>query len=246
MGAFFVAHLQRQMADATVQFFKLFQQGEQRMVALFAGGSESEQWLENQPFDQVFSSGWHLFAKEALIPVAEARAQGVWLLEAAAAATAPVSARLELPWPQLLRLYSQCADQSLKAEPLAPPVAAEAVLNRVCAVLDAGAARGWTAGGDDSLRIAWHLKRIDALLLRWQGSQELFTGFEIAAAFAQLAQLQWPEAEAETGAKAAHNANCWWNQTVELADARLKQAMAASDWPQALEILELLLNAPQP
>ena len=229
------------MAEQTVRYFKLYQHndqgGEQRMVALFTGNNEAEDWLENQAFDQVFESGWHLFEKEVLIPVDQAEAQGLWRLGASAPMQPEPIERMELAGSELIRVYFSCAERLLQASESGE---ARQLLARVSDWMEACSAMGpgWSIAGD--VQIAWQLRRIDQLLLQWQGQQEPAVAFEMASVFEALAQGPWPDDQGDKRDKAAFNATFWWNRGLAVSQERLQSAIAASDWSAALECLELL------
>lgn len=217
----------------TVRYFKLFLQDDQRMVALFSGDNESEDWFENKCFDQVFSSGWHLFAKEQLVSVDEAKAQGVWRLDLAP----PMIQKTGISRVDLINLYLRCANRAWEGA----VGDSESVARRVCDSLEL-AQIGGAAFVSDSVRIGWYLKRVDELLKQWANVQDPSVGFEIAAVFQLLAQMTWPDDQADQCEKSAFNAVYWWNQTLALVEQRLQQAFERSDWPEAMHLLELLMK----
>lgn len=209
-------------------------QAEKRMAALFSGNNEAEDWLENLEFDRAFGAGWHLFAKEQLVAVDEAKAQGVWRLDLAPRAIEKSS----ISHSELIRLYLRCADRAWEVGSSDPA----SVATRVCDSIEGFSERGEAHLIPDNIRIAWHLKRIDLLLKQWGDVQDPSTGAEIAAAFNLIAQFAWPDDQSDQGEKAAFNAVYWWNQTLALAEQHLQQSFERSDWPEAMRVLELLMQ----
>lgn len=204
------------------------------MVALFSGENESEDWIENKPFDQAFSAGWHLFAQEQLVAVDEAKAHGVWRLVQAP----PAIEKSTISHAELVRFYNRCANRAWEGD----ASDSESAVFRVCSTLEAFAQRSDPTLIPDSLRVEWHLKRVDVLLKQWAIVQDPSTGAEISAAFQLLSRLEWPHDEADQVEKAAFNAVYWWNQTLALTQQLLQQAFARSDWSEAMRLLELLMQ----
>lgn len=207
------------------------------MVALFSGENESEDWIENKTFDQAFSSGWHLFEQERLIAVDEAKAHGVWSLVQAT----PTIEKSTISHAELVRLYNQCANHAFNGG----VVDSGSIALRVCETLEDFAERSDPASLPDSLRIKWHLKRVDVLLKQWAKAQDPDVGAEITAAFQLLARLEWPHEDQDQAENAAFNAVYWWNQTMALTQQLLKQAFDRSDWAEAMRLLELLMQMNQ-
>lgn len=204
------------------------------MVALFSGLNESEDWIENRQFDEVFSAGWHLFAKEQLVEVDEAVSQDVWLLNR----TPEAIEKIDVSHQDLIRLYLRCANSAWDSD----DSDARCVATRVCDSLEGFCRRFGADPIIDSVRIAWHLRRVDLLLKQWSNLQDPGTGAEIAAAFQLLSNLSWPEDQADQGEKAAFNAVFWRNQTLALAQQLVQQAIEQLDWPEAMRLLELIMH----
>ncbi len=202
------------------------------MVALFSGANESEDWLENRAFDQVLSDGWHLFAQEQLVPVDEARSHGVWRFPQAS----PAIEKSVVSHAELVRVYAFCAKRAWENG----VNDAESVVLRVCDSLDCFAQGNDSFLISDSLRIEWHLKRIDLLLDQWSNAKDPSTGAELSLAFQFLSQLKWPHDQLDQAEKAAFNAVYWWNQSLALSQKHLQKALDQSDWLEAMRMLEFL------
>jgi hypothetical protein len=228
------------MSETKASLFKLFQQGKDRMVALFRGPSESDDWLENMPFDKVFKSGWHLFAKEELISVEDARAQGVWIDESQNPAVPSALPMVEVSTSELLRLYCACSENLFHNTDLVDKIK---LLDKVSGLLKSCDHQYPAYFVEHGVRLQWHLRRIDALVGQWSLSPDFSTGLQIFKEFTAVQSLDWPEDQSEGRDKAAFNAAFWWNKAIEFADNQVRSLIADSRWAEASEILEQMLNA---
>lgn len=179
-------------------YVKLFEEGDQRQAALFAGPDEANDWLRNCPADEVLLRGWHLLPKEQLISLAEVKERG--FLRAAAEQTDPLR-NWQLRSADLrVRLATQAAVHSDHAREAEHAEAAAAQLAQF---------------SNDVRIVALLLQAVEARLKLWQTSQDPAQACAIAGLFATLTTSQWPEADPDGQANSDRNQRFWLGQALQ-------------------------------